>query len=243
MPRLSVATYNVHQWIGSDGRHDQARLLKVIEELQAGIVALQEVTYPGAESWESGEARLAEASGLHVVSGPTLLHRNRHFGNVVLTSYPVLRVDRRDLAFSGREPRGALDLDIDLGSGVVVRVIATHLGRREAERGLQVRKLLDLVDSTKHGPLIMLGDFNLWNPKSGLLAKIHEKMGYASALRTFPSRYPLLSLDRIWVSPHQALRDLRVHSTLVTRQASDHLPLIATIELQSGTGQTNRHLL
>jgi endonuclease/exonuclease/phosphatase family metal-dependent hydrolase len=231
MPRFSVATYNVHQWIGSDGRHDQPRTLKIVQELQADIVALQEVTYPGSESWEAGEARLSEATGMHAVSGPTLLRKNRHFGNVVLTSYPVLRVDRRDLAFSRREPRGALDLDIDIGSGTVVRVIATHLGQREAERRSQVGKLLDLVESTNHSPVIMLGDFNLWYPRSGALARIHKKMGYAAPLRTYPSRYPLLSLDRIWVSPRTSLNSLRVYSTPVARCASDHLPLVATVEL------------
>ena len=230
MPLFSVATYNVHQWIGSDGHYDQQRVLTVIRELEAQIVALQEVTYPGNSSWESGQAALSLATEMNAVSGPTLVRRVDHFGNVLLSSYPVLRVSRWDLTVAGREPRGALDVVINV-EGARVRVIATHLGRREAERRLQVNRLLELLESHVENPVILMGDFNLWLPGSSLSGMIHDIMGESPALRTYPSRYPTLRLDRVWIRPAVALINVQVHKSALARLASDHLPLRATIRL------------
>ena len=106
MLRMSVATYNVHQWIGADGRRDPKRVLDVVRELEVQIMALQEVTYLREDSWEPGKEFLESTSGMRAVTGPTLRRGPHHFGNVILVSYPLLRVDRLDISICGREPRG-----------------------------------------------------------------------------------------------------------------------------------------
>ena len=49
-----------------------------------------------------------------------------------------------DLTVYRREPRGALDVDLDI-DGRTVRVVVTHLGLLPGERRKQVRRLLDVL--------------------------------------------------------------------------------------------------
>lgn len=224
-----VATYNVHRWVGVDGVLDPARVVKVIRQLGAGIVGLQEVTFPHQEGYgDFGQKDLASQTGMEVIPGPTLFRENSHFGNVLLVAYPVLEVRHLDLSVPGREPRGAIDVDLDLG-GSKARVMVTHLGLRALERHYQVRRLYETIPGETGGLVILLGDFNEWLPPSLLLYRLRRRFGRPPSPRTFPGRFPLFSLDRVWVRPKEALERLAVHKTPLAKAASDHLPLKATI--------------
>jgi endonuclease/exonuclease/phosphatase family metal-dependent hydrolase len=227
---VTLATYNVHRWIGADGRRDPDRVLSVIRELDADVVGLQEMTYPEKAGKPFGLAYIAEKTGMQLHPGPTLLRREGPFGNAVLTSLPVHRLRRIDLSMREREPRGALDMELVFGTGTF-RVLVTHLGLRERERRPQVETLLRLVESGSAEPVVLMGDFNVWFPGSPLLSRINKVFGRQAALRTFPARWPLFRLDRIWVRPTEALLESSVHSTPAARRASDHLPLKAKIRL------------
>jgi len=168
--------------------------------------------------------RLASATGLRVVSGPTFACGNGHFGNVLLFAGKVLRSDRLDLSVGSREPRCAIDVTIEC-SGVPIRVIVTHLGLRAFERKRQIKALLESVAHDRDEFLVLMGDFNLWFPASRSLGKLAARFGKAPVLRTFPTRVPLFQLDRIWVHPKEALQNLQVHKTPRSRVASDHLPI------------------
>lgn len=235
MALFSVATYNIHQWIGTDRRVNPGRTIAVIKELDADIIALQEVAFPDISSGPPSHGHLAPMEDMEVVVGPALLREDHEYGNVVLTRYPTLRVDRIDLSVSSREPRGALDLDIDV-NGIAVRVIATHLGLRGPERRPQIERLVRLVTSRASGLVILLGDFNFWFPHDPLLRKVSAVMGAAPAPRTYPSNFPVLRLDRIWVNPRAALLDVSVHRTLTARSASDHLPVKALAQVSDARG-------
>jgi endonuclease/exonuclease/phosphatase family metal-dependent hydrolase len=230
MQFLSVATYNVHEWIGRDGRQDRPRVAKVISELEAHIVGLQEVSYPTGEGRAQTLHDLFGESGMQIIAGPTLLRADGRYGNALLTSYPVRRVERIDLSMHAREPRGALDVDMVI-EGVPVKVIVTHLGLKGSERGSQMEKLLGLISESTTPLVVVMGDFNVWFSRSSLIREIERIMGPIPAPRTYPARYPLLRLDRIWVRPSEALVKIRVHETPLARIASDHLPVKAVVDM------------
>ena len=236
MQDFSVLSYNVHECVGLDRRRDPTRIAQIIRESCAQIVGLQEV-----HSDSSGDEQLhqmnylAATTGLQAVPGPAVERRNGHYGNVLLTSCKVLDVDKIDLSYLQREPRGAIDADLEIG-GEPVRVIVTHLGLRPAERRFQVKKLLTALSQKRTRIVILLSDFNEWLPTGRSLRWLHTQLGKTALVRTFPSRFPIFALDRIWVSPPAALNQLCCFHTPLTRIASDHLPLKATIRLRSTAG-------
>jgi len=224
--RLVLATYNIHRCVGRDGRYDPSRIRDVVQELDADVIALQEIDSPDRHGLELAHW-LGDESKHKVIAGPTLRERKGHHGNAVLTRCGFGEVRLLDLSVPGREPRGAIDMDI-VCAGETVQLIATHLGLWPPERRLQVERLL-----TRVGPhCVLMGDFNEWWLWGHPLRWIKAMFGHSPALRTFPARRPVLPLDRIWIRPPAVLCDIRVHRTRLSARASDHLPLKAVVEWQ-----------
>ncbi|SNS79132.1 Metal-dependent hydrolase, endonuclease/exonuclease/phosphatase family [Noviherbaspirillum humi] len=224
---LTICTYNIHGAVGTDGRFAPRRIADVLLEIRADIVALQEVPLGGGGMANVLDL-LAEATGFHAVEGPTRAKDGRRYGNAVLSRYPIMATRTVDLSFGSHEPRGALDADVDC-HGHPLRVIATHLGLRFAERRDQIRRLLQVFD-TDRMPVILLGDVNEWFVWGRSLKWLVSHFEAVPAPRTFPSRWPIFALDRIWISPRRRLVHVEAHSTPLSRVASDHLPLIAHID-------------
>jgi endonuclease/exonuclease/phosphatase family metal-dependent hydrolase len=218
---LRVASYNVHACRGSDGKKDAARIAAVIQETGCDTVGLQESDY-----------RLdfiAGRTGMQAIPGLTLLRHDGPYGNALLTRRKVLAVRRLGFTYSGREPRNALDVDLEVG-GETVRVIVTHLGLWPAERRFQVRKILELLRQTPICErVLVLGDINEWLPLGRPLRWLNGLFGHSIVERTFPSRWPILALDRVWVRPRHSLLALKAHRTPLAQLASDHLPVKALV--------------
>jgi endonuclease/exonuclease/phosphatase family metal-dependent hydrolase len=140
----------------------------------------------------------------------------------------VLAVRNIELTVGKHEPRGVIDVDAWV-RGTRVRVVTTHLGRRPAERLLQVRRLIDGLGPPGSGLMVVMGDFNEWIPLARSLRRMRERFGHSLAPRTFSARTPVLSLDRIWVVPASALLEVRAHRGALARVASDHLPVVARV--------------
>lgn len=223
---VTVATYNIHSAIGTDGRFAPERIGQVIKEMNADIVALQEVPLGGSD-WPDVLRFLQVATAFHGVEGPTHCNPRRRFGNAVLSRYPIIASRSIDLSFGRCEPRGALDADIDC-HGHPLRIIATHLGLRPGERRMQIKTLLE-VFGTNQMPMILMGDINEWLTWGRPLRMLERHFEAVPAPTTFPSRYPVFALDRIWISPRHRLVEVDVHATSLARLASDHLPLIARV--------------
>lgn len=223
---LTVATWNIHAGVGSDRHFSPSRIETVLGEINADIVALQEVPLGGAH-WPNMLQQLTRATGSVGVDGLTFSVGQRRFGNAILSRYPVLETRRIDISFGSREPRGALDADIYC-HGHRLRVIATHLGLHAAERRSQVAKLLQSFD-TDEMPVLLMGDVNEWFVWGHTLRRLVSHFQPVPAPATFPACFPLLALDRIWIRPRHRLVSVRVHGSVTARVASDHRPLVATI--------------
>jgi endonuclease/exonuclease/phosphatase family metal-dependent hydrolase len=236
--RLRVASYNIHECVGGDGRRDPARIAEVLREIDADVIGLQEVDARPGETHASMQMQyLAAALGHHAVAGPTLQRSGGEYGNALLTRRPVLDVRHVDLTVYRREPRAALDVDLDV-EGTPVRVVVTHLGLLPGERRTQVRRLLDRLGDNRTDLVIVCGDINEWFAVGRPLRWLHARLGRTAGIPTFPAAFPVFALDRIWVNPRAALAKQAAHTSAAARRASDHLPMIADIQIGSGARAT-----
>jgi len=232
--RLKLATYNVHRWTGMNGRKapDPARAGFVISELDADVVALQEVLRPEGE--DCPLSAIADALGLHLTFAVTRQHRRGQLGNAILSRFPMTAISVIDISFSRVERRGALAVQFGDDAGHLA-VIATHLSLVDRTRQLQVKSLLQ-HPQLQSGPAVLLGDMNAWRKCKATqelndLMERHHNRDWPS---TFPAARPVLALDRVYA--HRAkLLSVDVHDTPASRRASDHLPVIARVELPPPT--------
>lgn len=240
---LRIASYNIHRCVGRDGKLDPARVARVIGELGCDIVGLQEVDNISDGLHASMQLDfLAHETAMQGIAGHTLMHHPGSFANALLTSRPVLAVRRHDFSYRAREPRGALDVDLEV-EGETVRVIVTHLGLRPSERRFQVRAMLRLLhDIPTEQMVVVLGDINEWLPLGRPLRWLHGLLGHAPSERSFPAGLPLFALDRVWVRPRHTLLAFATHRSPVARLASDHLPVKAIVATGLPPAATLREL-
>jgi endonuclease/exonuclease/phosphatase family metal-dependent hydrolase len=232
MPLLTVASYNIHQCIGRDRQWHPGRIARVLQELDADIVGLQEVHSRSGASKESYQMQyLADMTGFEAIAGPTMLQSDSEYGNVLLSRYPITDVRRLDLSIPGREPRGAVDAEIQHGEKVI-RIIVSHLGLGVIERRYQMKQLLATVETDQSDLCVLLVDHNEWLPWGPVIRWCNNKFGESRAVKTFPSAFPMLALDRIWAQPAEALIEVERYVSVAARIASDHLPIRGTIDVE-----------
>ncbi len=235
---LTLVSYNIHSGIGTDGRFDLHRVGEVLREVNADIIALQEVgDFRGKTSREDQPEHLAELLGMHMAFGPNVVRNGRRYGNAILSRLPILKSKNYDLSVRQREPRGALRCDLDLGGGRQIHVFCLHLGLSIGERRAQEALLLSsdiLRDAVRKDPVVVCGDFNYWG--NGAVPSLVRKAIHDAALelgapaRTYPTRLPLLRLDRIYVDVTVKPLEIHPHRTELSVVASDHLPLVMRFE-------------
>jgi endonuclease/exonuclease/phosphatase family metal-dependent hydrolase len=225
--RLRIVSYNVHACVGGDGRFMPDRIADVVASLDADFLALQEVedrSFAGTTVSKFLGSRL----GMHGYRGVTLRRQDADYGNLLLTRHEAQGRTLHDISVPGGEPRGCIEADFDIGDRRL-RLFATHLGLRASERLQQVRHLSPALKRDDADVRILAGDINEWRPTGRVLRALHEILGPAPRTRTFPARLPTIALDRIFVSPLNALAQLRAVSSRECRAASDHLPVVCDI--------------
>ncbi|SFB17608.1 Metal-dependent hydrolase, endonuclease/exonuclease/phosphatase family [Rhizobium sp. NFR07] len=237
--RLKLLTYNVHSCIGTDRRLAPERIAEVIAEARPDIIGLQEL--------DVGRKRTGGIDQAHAIA--EILKMKHHFhaaldveeeryGDAILTALPAEQVKAGPLPSVG-EQRGALWIEVEVGD-VRLQVLNTHLGLRRIDRMRQADALLGTEwlgdDRCTDQPVVLLGDFNSIPsspPYKRIAGKLEDvRRSIAGTLRpSFPSRFPLLKIDHVFVSKGIKVMDAEVISTPLARLASDHLPLMATIEV------------
>ncbi len=231
MTGFTVATWNIHSCVGLDARFAPDRVAQVIRDLDVDLIGLQEVGWHHrGEAGLDQFAFLERATGLTAHAGPTKHSERAHYGNALLTRLPVRSINAIDLSVGRREPRGAIDAVVEV-QGRPVRVIVAHLGLDPWERAKQVGDIVTRVLEQPDLPTFFMGDLNEWTPNSPRLKTLAKSFVDVANPRSFHARMPTLRLDRIYVSGGLQIPAFEVIRTVLTRRASDHLPVRATLAL------------
>ncbi len=238
---LRIMSWNIHGMRGRDGRTDPERVALVIEEARADVAGLQEVGALGGPGELLDPAgTLARLTGLAQAYGLTELRGGYPYGNCILSRFPIAATRSYDLSVPGREKRGCLRADVNAGA-TSLHVFNVHLGLDSRERRRQAAQLLSadiLRDTALRYPLVLVGDFNAWSSRSAVPRWIRRQLEDAAVVArtpraTFPSQFPLVRLDRAYVGPAVRVLSCAVHGTALARLTSDHLPVVAEIEVQA----------
>lgn len=237
--RLRLATYNIHKARGVDGRVRPDRIVQVLGELDADVIALQEVVSRHGKRPQDHQARyIAEALGFHMELGENRVHDDGAYGNVLLSRYPFHYAHNYDISVGKREPRGCLRADLRLAGGALLHVFNMHLGTSFFERRHQARKLFRneiLTGAHLSGNKILLGDLNEWT--RGLASRMlcrnfhRARIGKHIPRRSYPGVFPVLDLDHIYFDSDLQLVKVMLHRGLTALMASDHLPLVADFSI------------
>jgi endonuclease/exonuclease/phosphatase family metal-dependent hydrolase len=233
---LKVASYNIHKCRGADGMTRPDRIVGVIRELGADLVALQEVDRRfGRRGGLLDPLAIERETGMRLLAQSDVWYRHGWHGNALLVRGDPISYTRSRLKLPGGEPRGAVVAELDLGEGRF-RVIAAHLGLLRLSRVDQVEAILAAFHDLPAMPTVLLGDFNEWRRRGrSALRRLEPTFGRAPSILSFPSARPIFALDRILGWPAGLITDLAVHDTPLARRSSDHLPLTAKVNLFSAT--------
>ncbi len=228
---LTFASYNIHKAVGLDRRRDPDRILSVLREIDADIIALQEAdrrfgrrasVLPRRALDDSPwrEAPLAvrpDSLGWH--GNAILVRRTLHIEEAGIVPLPTL------------EPRGAVRADLVV-EGRRIRVVGMHLDLSGIRRRHQIRAVLEhLRVCDGEVPTVLMGDFNEWALHGGCFSEFGRDWRMLACGRSFPSRRPLAALDRIVASRDWQVLDARVHHSALASVGSDHLPVRARLAL------------
>lgn len=234
--KLTVASYNIHKGVGLDRRRDPDRILAVLREIDADVIALQEAdrrfgtraAVIPRQALDEHSPWKAVATGHFVGVRPASIGWH---GNVLLVRREIEVVDVRAIALPTLEPRGAVCAQLRVG-GQAMRVVGMHLDLSGLHRRNQVRAVCDHLSAHEDAaPAVMMGDLNEWSITGGALAVFDADHRVLAPGRSFPARRPLAQLDRIVVSGGWHVEETGVHHSALAAVASDHLPVWARITL------------
>ena len=229
--RLKFASYNIHKAVGTDGRRDADRIITVLREIDADIIALQEVDRRiGQRASVLERAALDDTpwKPVDVARRPRSLGWH---GNALLVRRTFRVLDTHPLDLPTLEPRGAACADVEVGE-VRIRVAGMHLDLSGLRRRDQIKAVLrHIAQCTPPCPAVLLGDFNQWGNQTGAMKEFADGWHVLDTGRSFPSRRPIARLDRIVTSAEWGCLEQHVHHSSMAAQASDHLPIVAELEL------------
>ncbi|MFL6797346.1 MAG: endonuclease/exonuclease/phosphatase family protein [Xanthobacteraceae bacterium] len=228
--RLRVMTWNIHGGVGPDRRYDLERVCTAIKRNAPDVAALQEVDSRRlAKGVASPFDLLRRAVGEHGVDAKSIVTADGEYGQMLVSRWPLSSAQVHDITHEKREPRRAIEADVEWPGGRF-HVVAAHFGLAPAERRVQARRLVEIA--RRHAiPTVMLGDFNDWFWPGPLRAALKRELPARTAHASFPSRFPLLRLDRIFCWPAETV--LHSYADREARTASDHLPIIADVVFPS----------
>ncbi|MXO60317.1 endonuclease [Altererythrobacter salegens] len=228
---LTFASYNIHKAVGVDGRFDPDRIIRVLRELRADIIALQECDRRFGERESVLPKAMLDDTPWHAADVARRPRSLGWHGNALLVRRDIKVGETEALHLPTLEPRGAIRADLEC-EGKRIRVLGMHLDLSGLRRREQVQAVLDHCNGHGDGcPTVLMGDFNQWGEGRRALRELRGAWQVLETGRSFPSRRPLASLDRIVASPDWTCHDARVHHSPTAAAASDHLPVVARLAI------------
>jgi len=222
---VTIASYNIHKAVGTDLRHNPARILDVLGEMNASIAVLQEADRRFGARLASLPHDLLTARGWRWADLSERSASLGWHGNAILVSGTVELERAVRLPLPSLEPRGAVLVDVRI-EGRPVRIIGAHLDLSGLWRARQIAALTEAIARQPAAPpVLVMGDLNEWRPDPAGLAPLTAAYPPVPLGPSFPSRLPLGRLDRVFASRSLHLEASGVHRSPVSRLASDHLPV------------------
>ncbi len=229
-----IISYNIHSGVGLDKQHDYRRIGNYLAERDADIVLLQEMDTRPADREVIKDIRdICAGSVYHLVASPALSEDAGWYGNAVLSRFPVLESQTLDVSQDGFQPRNIQIVTVDTPDGPLT-VVNTHKGLKKHERRSQFALLHEYIAAKlkqKPTPLLLAGDFNEWQFFTSAFKGLDETLNQHKVGATFPSRFPLFSLDRVWTTSDIRVRRVKRLKNERTKVMSDHLPVQVDIVL------------
>ncbi len=232
---LRIVTYNIHHAEGVDGKLDVDRIVGILRALNPDVVCLQEVdrNLPRTQHMDM-PALFAEKLGMPVVFEPNYRFEGGEYGNAILSKWPIVSHKNHALPNPENvEPRGCLQVEL-LAGQTPVQVFCTHLGLRAPERAAQAEAIVALLPAK--GPVVLCGDMNENEQGAGMkafLARLQDTLLPEPAPSwSFPAPKPARRIDYILASEAWTAKEGSIVRTPETAVASDHLPLVAVLELK-----------
>ena len=226
---LRFVSYNVHGFVGRGGRYLPEQTIEVMQQLDADVIALQEILGDDRHGLTLLR-RFSTENGYHLILGPTIRQSLDHqYGNALLLQSPPEEIELHDISVRGREPRGVIECGLDL-QGEPWKLFATHLGLSPRERRQQIERLREIMEIQDHPNMALMGDINEWCGWRRAVRRLRNGFISMPHPATFPACLPCFSLDRIWLRAARHSVRLAVCRSPLCRRASDHLPLIAEIQ-------------
>ena len=219
---IRIMTWNVHGTFNLNPNFDLEGVCSIIEKWSPDVVALQEIDSRGRK--DNVFARLADSVGEHRVEARSIQTEDGDYGQVLLSRWPFASAPEvTDVSYQEREPRRAISAKIRFPIGEVT-VVATHLGLSIHERYAQAQALAALVVAPR---TLVIGDFNDWFWVKSVGRGLASRCPVRTRLRTFPSHFPILRLDRIYSTRDGTI--VKAWTDPDARAYSDHLPVLADI--------------
>jgi endonuclease/exonuclease/phosphatase family metal-dependent hydrolase len=228
---IKVCSYNIRRAIGIEGKKDLKQIYQVLNEINADVIALQEVEMvPGVVGISRQAHALADLLSMNYVY--TTVHRLRFgsVGNAVLSRYPILK-ESKHLLPDSRDERICLQVDIN-AAGVGLSIFNVHLCLNQVSRYRHLKYLLLPIIQESEFPIILAGDFNATPSMREIRmlgTYLHDTFQHNSGLygSTYPSDAPRVRIDYIYTDDKARCFDFAIFKS----QASDHLPICASITI------------
>lgn len=246
---ITVASYNMRKAIGTDRRRDPSRVLDVLREIDADIVALQEADKRFGGRGSAVPHELIDSHGLYKPVHVGVRHKrpletaHRHadrllkldtrnigwHGNAILVKRHIGVIDCKPLDLPTLEPRGAVMAELLIGDKPL-RVVGMHLDLSGLWRRRQMRAIIEAIARRPQPmPTVLMGDTNEWRSEAGCLKDLNGEFHIAPTGPSFHARHPVAALDRIIVHKDLNIEAAGVHLSPAAKRASDHLPIWARV--------------
>lgn len=248
--RLRVASYNIQHGMGMDGRLDYLRTARVLEKINADVVAVQEVdsmTRRTGHTYALGE--IADAMRYYASYAAAIDFDGGRYGIGILSRQRPLRIEQR--ALPGREEARAI-IVAEFKDYVFA---ATHLSLTEEDRMASLAIITEMARASRK-PFIIAGDMNA-EPGSTFIGELEKDFHICSKnAKSWPADKPQACLDYIaayksygnvkrpgaddeWANyrPYVGEPAVTLNAQVVNTQASDHRPIYADIVLPTPTAQ------
>lgn len=229
---LTFASYNIRKAVGLDRRRDPERILTILREIDADVVALQEADRRiGRRESVLPLGMIADHTHYRPVPLSMKPDSIGWHGNALLVKRGIEIAGAQPVPLPVLEPRGAIRAAL-VKDGRRINVVGMHLDLSGLRRLQQVRAILSHLSSLDGDhPTVLMGDLNAWTTRGRAVREFGDGWHMLSCGHSFPSRRPVASLDRVVVSPEWRVSDTGVHHSALAARGSDHLPVWATLRL------------